>query len=214
MTESVTSGLVAAIELVWESIRDRHPDVPKVVLTLGSGTLKPGQLKYGHFAAERWSMLDGDRLPELFLGGEGLKRGELGVLGTLLHEAAHGVAYVRKIKDTSRQGRYHNKRFQELGVQLGLTLECDPKIGWSVTSVPDGTARLYIAELAALKGALVAYRNNEPLAEPKRKSSNNPLSAQCGCDRRIKASKSTLDEAPILCGRCGMAFETEGDDSE
>jgi hypothetical protein len=28
------------------------------------------------------------------------------VLGTLLHEAAHGLADTREIKDTSRQGRY------------------------------------------------------------------------------------------------------------
>jgi hypothetical protein len=29
------------------------------------------------------------------------------VLGTLLHEAAHGLAQARSIQDTSRQGRYH-----------------------------------------------------------------------------------------------------------
>ena len=34
------------------------------------------------------------------------------VLATLLHEAAHSVACKRGIKDTSRQGRYHNHRFQ------------------------------------------------------------------------------------------------------
>jgi hypothetical protein len=28
------------------------------------------------------------------------------VLGILLHEAAHGIAYARKVGDTSHQGRY------------------------------------------------------------------------------------------------------------
>jgi hypothetical protein len=46
-------------------------------------------------------------MPEVFVGGEGLIRGAASVLETLLHEAAHALAYVRDIKDTSRQGRYH-----------------------------------------------------------------------------------------------------------
>lgn len=38
------------------------------------------------------------------MGGEGLARGPVEVLGTLLHEAAHAVAHVRGIKDTSLPG--------------------------------------------------------------------------------------------------------------
>ena len=57
------------------------------------------------------------------MGGEGLRRGARAVLGTLLHEAAHGVATTRGIKDTSRQGRYHNRRFAELAAELGITVE-------------------------------------------------------------------------------------------
>jgi len=40
------------------------------------------------------------RLPEVFVGGEGLARGLADVHGTLLHEAAHALADVRGIKDT------------------------------------------------------------------------------------------------------------------
>jgi len=54
---------------------------------------------------------DARQLPEVFVGGEGLARGPAEVLGTLLHEAAHALADVRGIKDTSRQGRWHNARF-------------------------------------------------------------------------------------------------------
>ena len=43
-----------------------------------------------------------DKLPEVFVGDEGLARGPADVLGTLLHEAAHALADVRGIKDTSR----------------------------------------------------------------------------------------------------------------
>ena len=43
----------------------------------------------------------------MLVSGEGLQRGPTDVLGTLLHEAAHGLAQARSIQDTSRQGRYH-----------------------------------------------------------------------------------------------------------
>ncbi|WP_238487764.1 tyrosine-type recombinase/integrase [Actinoplanes flavus] len=67
-------------------------------------------MKWGHFASLRWQ--HGDRqLPEVLVSGEGLKRSPAEILVTLLHEAAHGLADVRGIQDTSRQGRWHNKKF-------------------------------------------------------------------------------------------------------
>ena len=54
------------------------------------------------------------------ISGEGLRRSPREVLGTLLHEAAHALAHARGIKDTSRQGRYHNKHFKTLAEELGL----------------------------------------------------------------------------------------------
>jgi hypothetical protein len=124
--------MVAALEGAWAAIRSRHPEVPAVVMVLGAGSVGAtgGGLKQGHFAAMRWADPDqsaagarvGDsvRLPEVFVGGEGLARGPADVLGTLLHEAAHALAHVRGIKDTSRQGRWHNTRFKALAEELGI----------------------------------------------------------------------------------------------
>ena len=36
------------------------------------------------------------------------------LLGTLPREAAHGLVYARKLSDTSRQGRCHNRRHATL----------------------------------------------------------------------------------------------------
>ena len=69
------------------------------------------------------------------ISGEGLRRTPRDVLGTLLHEAAHALADARGIKDTSRQGRYHNTKFKMLAEELGLTVDHDPTIGWSVTTI-------------------------------------------------------------------------------
>jgi hypothetical protein len=38
----------------------------------------------------------------VLISGEGFQRGPVDVLGTLLHEAAHGLAYARQVQDTSR----------------------------------------------------------------------------------------------------------------
>ena len=53
-----------------------------MVLASGSIGVRPGSIKLGHFAAMRWDH-GGATLPEVFVGGEGLARGPLDVLGTL-----------------------------------------------------------------------------------------------------------------------------------
>jgi hypothetical protein len=101
---------------------------------------------------------DSTAVAELFVGGEGLAQGAESVLATLLHEAAHGLADVRNIQDTSRQGRYHNTRYKAVGEELGLTVAQVAGIGWSGTALADDTAATYSAELGQLARAITAYR--------------------------------------------------------
>jgi hypothetical protein len=207
---TISPRLITALDRTWAAIQDRHPDVPRVVITLGAGS-GAGALKLGHFAPGRWQRGDG-RLPELFVGGEGLARGGRNVLGTLLHEGTHGVASVREIQDTSRQGRFHNARFRALAEELGLTVAKAGTLGWSATSVPDATAALYRGELRRLDAALVAFRHAE-LGNGRggRASSNNGLAARCECGRRIRVSQTVLAAGPITCGICGSDFEADQD---
>src|SRR5215831_1589938 len=206
---TISPRLVTAIDRAWAAIQARHHDVPSVVITLGAGSGPgAGGLKLGHFADGRWQRADA-KLPELFIGGEGLARGAREVLGTLLHEGAHGVASVRKIQDTSRQGRFHNGKFRVLAEELGLAVAKTGSIGWSATSVPDATAAAYRAELRRLDAALVAYRHVEGgTGRGGRTSSNNGVAARCECGRRIRVAESVLSVGPITCGLCGSDFET------
>src|SRR5438270_13120623 len=111
-SDALSAPVVAALEHAWAAIRSRHPDLPQVVVVLAAGSVgtAPGTLRLGHFAAMRWHHAaasagsSNEALPEVFVGGEGLARGPVDVLGTLLHEATHALAFVRDIKDTSRQG--------------------------------------------------------------------------------------------------------------
>ena len=135
------SGLVAALEGAWAAIRREHPGVPQAVLITGAGSRPDGRgLRLGHFAAGRWQADQPGAIAEIFVGGEGLARGATRVLATLLHEAAHALAHKRQLKDTSRQGRYHNRRFKDLAEQVGLQVEHHPTLGWSPTTLPERTA--------------------------------------------------------------------------
>jgi hypothetical protein len=202
----IGSPIVAALEDAWSAIQAKTPEVPDVVLIIGSG--RDGRrkgLKLGHFARDSWQNGEG-RLPEVMIGGEGMKGGAKGVLTTLIHEAAHGLAVIRGIKDTSRQGRYHNKRFKELAEELGLEIAHDPRIGWSPSSMPDATAEAYAATLAALDEALKLYRPDRPEVA----ATKSTPAAECGCGRKIRVAPSVLEQAPITCAGCGDEFAIPG----
>jgi len=163
-------------------------------------------MRLGHYAGSRWRQNGEEALAEVFVGGEGVARGAQDVLATLLHEAAHGLAERRGIKDTSRQGRYHNRRFRALAEELGLEVSHDPALGWSPTVLAAHTAAGYAAEIAALEIALVAYRVAEP-HRPMRPTGS--VACVCGCGRRIRIAPSVLALGPVLCGVCGETFQRQ-----
>jgi hypothetical protein len=202
--DGTASLLVAALEHTWQTIRTHHPDVPDAVLVVASGA-EGKRLNLGHFAPHRWQVNGSDR-HEVLVGGEGLQRGPVEVLGTLLHEAAHGLAQARSIQDTSRGGRYHNRRYATLARELGLEVTQVKPIGWSATTVPEHTADAYASQLAQLQAALVLWRRQEHRLGTGPRS-RNLLAATCSCGRRIRVAKAILAEAPILCTACQQPFQ-------
>jgi curved DNA-binding protein CbpA len=199
------SRVLKVLEDTWMEIRRRHPEIPAVVIIIASGT-DGKQARFGHHAPGRWQVA-GEQRSEIMISGEGLKRSAREVLGTLLHEAAHALAAERGIKDTSRQGRYHNIQFKKLAEELGITVQADPRIGYSVTSVPDATAAHYTSQLAALQAAMTMWRRSETPTGPTQRRNSNFIAAICPCGRTIRAAASTFDAAPILCEACAGYFE-------
>jgi hypothetical protein len=238
--EAPASRLVAAIEAVWAEIRRRHPDVPEVIVTVGAGSIGTprGTLRLGHYAAARWHptpaappAADDPRAPhavaELFIGGEGLARGSVDVLGTLLHEAAHGIATTRGVKDTSRAGAYHNARYKHLAEELGLQIDRDPTIGWSLTTVPPATVVAYQNEIAHLRDAIAHIRESEhrarrpdpgtptggdadPGTNPDKTGGRSAPTYTCTCTppRRMRMAPTVHALAAVTCNACGEPFTT------
>ncbi|HLX48550.1 MAG TPA: hypothetical protein VKS82_09465 [Streptosporangiaceae bacterium] len=204
IAKPAASGVLRALEATWQHIQSRHPQVPPVIIIMASGT-GGKHTKWGHYAPQRWHA-SGENHAEIMISGEGLRRGARDVLGTLLHEAAHALAAARDIKDTSRQGRYHNKHFKALAEELGITVTHDQAIGWSVTSVPDGTAKTYARQITALDKAMTIWRHDEINGTGTGKRNTNLIAAACPCERSIRIAATVLADAPITCGACGSDF--------
>lgn len=236
---AIASPMIAALESVWDSIRSHHAELPRVVVIMGSGLVSQG-IKVGHFHAEQWGHREADtdnaldvgaeaaaRYSELFVGGEGLARQPHEIMATLLHEAAHCLAHVRGIQDTSRQGRWHNAAFAKLAAEVGINVTKDKRIGYSITSIPEETISKYFAEIMTITTALQHVRVMPamveiPTAAPvgtggdgntgTRTISPVPVirrrGALCKCDvpREVHISRAALAEAPILCGMCLAPF--------
>jgi len=203
------SAVVAVLEDIWAMIRARHGQVPPVVIIIASGTERK-QAVWGYHAPGRWHV-NHEQRAEIMISGEGLRREPADVLGVLLHEAAHALADVRGIKDTSRQGRYHNTKYKTLAEELGLAVQSHPAIGWSLTTVPGPTIEAYKDQLVALQDAMTMWRTDETSTSTTRRSSNL-IAATCCCGRTIRAAASTLAEAPIMCTACGEPFTPKNAD--
>ncbi|MET7770191.1 hypothetical protein [Nocardia sp. NPDC005366] len=217
-------SVVVAIESAWAAIRAKHPEVPDVVVTMAAGSMgSPRGLRLGHFGPDRW-VRGTDWMPELFVGGEGFAFGAREVFGTLLHEAAHGIARTRGVQDVSRGGAYHNSKYKTIAEELGLTVTRQASRGWSETALPDATAKRYRRQIDALAKVLIAHRRNEhepppgtpadgnadegTAGEDAERAPRNGHALVCGCEpvRRVRAAKRTIEAGPILCGICTQPF--------
>lgn len=203
------SRLLTVLEDTWRQIRRNHPEIPPVVVIIASGT-DGKHPRWGHHAPGRWHH-DNAEHAEVMISGEGLRRTPREVLGTLLHEAAHALAAARNITDTSRQGRYHNKKYAKLAVELGLDVTEDPsgQYGWTITTVTDATGQRYGDQLDALAFAMTLWRADEHTPGTTKKRDTNLIAASCPCGRKIRVAASTLKEAPIRCEACDGSFEPD-----
>jgi hypothetical protein len=183
--------LAAELALAWGDIQRHHPDLPSLAA------------------------------PESLIGESSSACGtELG-FERLLHEAAHGLAAARGIRDTSRAGRYHNRRFLALADELGLDHSADPhpSSGFSLVTMRTETRERYADTISRLQLALGAHAaaTSGPVQDRAR-SFRGPatrhgssgggvrVKAVCDCGRNVRVVPSVLAQAAIVCGNCGQPF--------
>lgn len=202
VTDTPMKPIMDALNAALRSIRENNPEVPNVVLVVGQSDMK----KHGHFHAEVW---DAKKAPqhEIMLSGQSLARGADDVMGTLLHECAHALGKARELKDTSRQGRYHNETFRKLANEVGIDVEKTGNIGWSKTSVPLATRTLYKQEIAELRRALKTWRKPEDTSKVKRPKTT--IKIECDC-RSVTVPISFWDAGGLECVACAGSFHEFG----
>ena len=165
--------MVGAFEGCWSAIRKHHKDLPEVVIIVESNSAthnskrskKKGK-KLGHFLNSSWKDGEGTIYHEVVITGESLARPATAIFCTLLHEAAHALNYVRGIKDTSRNGRYHNKAFKTMAIDLGMVVQQlkigNNSFGWANTRMTPDTVQKYREAIQSLKTAIESQLENLP----------------------------------------------------
>jgi hypothetical protein len=223
---ATASALIAACEQAWADIQRQHPDVPHAVVVLGSGVERGRLVKLGHWWGGRW-LADGEVRGEVLLAGEALHLPAEQVFEVLLHEAAHGINAALDVKDASRGGRYHNKKFRAMAELVGLDVSVMPPHGWARTTLTAETAERYAESIDRLGSAMRLARTidrgarlgaeagteqgadgGDPDRTDKETEPRPSGAATCGCGRKMRMAPKVLAAGPVLCGLCGNEFRT------
>lgn len=154
---------------------------------------------------------------ELNITAEFLNRPLAEVMATMLHEMVHLYCSVADIKDTSRSGGYHNKRFKAEAERFGFEVTFDKKNGWEHTALlPQTLAIIEGLDLDQEAFKIKRYtwgeateENDEELEEkPKKKPQNIWHCPSCGIE--IKPKKKI--KLNIICGKCMKPFVEKPDE--
>lgn len=151
---------------------------------------------HGHFTPfDAWES-NAQKLKEINIGAESLRRPVPNVIATLMHEMVHYWCHTQKIQDTSRGNTYHNKRFKEEAEKRDLIISTAPLIGYSVTQPAP--------ELVAL----VHKMNWENRLQLYRQRFGDQSSGHDGADSSANPSngKKKSSTRKYICPNCGMSI--------
>ena len=174
---------------------------------------------YGHVTCSKvWKSKESQKY-ELNMGAGTIGRPIEETVSTMLHEMVHIYNLMYDIQDCSRNNTYHNKKFKAKAEEVGLIIDHDPRIGWSITS-PSDELILYIAEkgwedilinrqegyripIGGAKGKDTGEDGEEGKA-PKKPSSTRKYICPC-CGISTRATKAIR----IMCMDCGEQMIVE-----
>lgn len=172
-------------------------------------TIQSTPRAYGHVTCGKvWKSKDVARY-ELNIGAGTLDRPIENVVSTLLHEMVHIYHLMNNIQDCSRGGTYHNRKFKEKAESVGLIINKDSRIGWSLTEPSEELIEYIISqgwtdilinrqESIRIGGVSGGSSGDSSGHKPTRKpSSTRKYICPC-CGNSVRATK----EINIICGDC------------
>lgn len=176
-------------------------ELPEVVITMNTRGNRKGVL--GWFTVNTAWESGEQELHEINIVPEAMKRDYLEIIQTLVHEMLHLHNHVKGIKDTSRAGAYHNKRFLQTALEHGfeyLHEAPDSRIGYSAITFTSQTANM-VKFWNIDKSAFTIARKEFGTGKKKK---SNIIKWECGCGQIVRTSKDGLN---AICGDCGTRFE-------
>lgn len=146
---------------------------------------------------------------EINMSSQFLNRSKEDIAATMLHEMCHQYAYIKKIKDTSRFGYYHNKKFKEIAEAHGLLVANSGRYhGWTLTTLSeDALSKIEAFDLNEVLYDIRPHRStfdfvNGELEDDEHKKELKPSSTRkyiCGkCRTSVRATKNVR----IICADC------------
>lgn len=194
MENATIRPIIEKLEQVFDTFNQKfyNSELERPVITVAQDTTSGA---YGWFTTWRaWQEEGSEGYYEINICAETLNRPFHETIGTLLHEMAHLFAQMKGIKDTSRGGTYHNKRFKEIAEAHGLIIENTQKYGWTKTSLQPETKDFI--DMMNFEGFTLRRLSPEKSASKKKSSSRKYVCPHCG--QSVRATK----EISILCGEC------------
>lgn len=197
--------LQAALQAAFNAInRDFYGgELEKVIITVKEGKKKGA---FGWIeTAKNWKQNGVDR-HEINISADYIgERTVTQTITTLMHEMAHLYNLQKGIKDTTRSGLYHNKKFKETAEAHGLQVEQASDIGWSLTTATPQTKK-WISDNIPIRsfGVYKQVAEKDPKGGGSKQSSRKYVCPSCGLIARL------TKEAAIKCVDCDkvMIFES------
>lgn len=214
-TNATLSAVTKTLEVAWRAVQAKHDDVRDAVMVI---YLHPKNDRRGHWAPESWTVAsdtsdeDGqpeqDRIDEVHISSHILAQGARSIMETVVHEAVHSVARARGIKDVSRQGRWHNKRFAAIADEFGLIVERDAKIGHRTPDLADEAVAEYQEAIMWINEATGdLFQTMKPATSKPTKPANTVKLACPTCGRFFRIGRKQLEIGALMCVPCGEEFE-------
>lgn len=169
--------------------------LPAVVITIQSSPKA-----HGYITTQKVWQDKENSYYEINIGAESLNRPVENIIATLLHEMVHLYCMENNISDTSKNGKYHNKRFKVEAEKRDLEISYGQYIGYSVTAPSDKFVQ--ILKENNLLGEIIHYRN----AKIELTNGGSGIGAK-GIDG-IKRKSSTRK---YVCPICGISVRATRD---
>ena len=212
-TKDITIKSYKEIEIIESAINFLNKrlfdnKLSKIKVTIQPDT-KSNSLTYGWASSNRWSN-GKETIHELNITANSLKRPFQEIWVTLVHELIHIYAYCEGDPSmaTSRQGRYHGKKFKELCDKFFLITEKNEAIGFitphqKLTKEQQALLKEFKASCKINLRDLFKYERTLTFKESTPKPSSNSKYYCSVCDIVFTAKKGLN----LICGCCGCNFE-------